>query len=414
MERLHTPIMPRKELRNDYRGFFDALPKNPAPSAIQLTESSGADEVLKYNNLVTAEELIRRTPNEIWSSSDRRVRRRQILRDAELIRFSPKKEEQLRMLRGKVDKKTLLALDINQTPGRETYFIPTMNGSLAAEVVEPKDGTDPSMTIISFHGLPGSRLESSEYDELIREANARLITFDRPGLGLSPPLPDRQPVHSANDGQSLVRYFNSKKVALIAGSGGCLHALACARLPEVTRVAIMAPLAPLHALGEAWFDGMDESNQNVFRAAFADLPGQTQHAQTKLANIWRTFHVDPSRHFTHTLRNAPEYADPDQSSLVNTQSLEEGLRYYRIGYEDEVFGIGNWGFDPRKRQYKEVLVIYGGKDVFAPPQHGQWLAENIPGATGYFIKDATHKGVREQGRQMALDWCLGHIDTIPQ
>lgn len=51
----------------------------------------------------------------------------------------------------------------------------------------PADGTP----VMVFHGTPGSRLEQHSVPETYDRSGVRLIGVDRPGLGLSEPLPGR-------------------------------------------------------------------------------------------------------------------------------------------------------------------------------------------------------------------------------
>jgi pimeloyl-ACP methyl ester carboxylesterase len=82
------------------------------------------------------------------------------------------------------------------------------------------------------------------------------------------------------------------------------------------------------------------------------------------------------------------------------------VRFYRDGWRDDVRGW-DWGFDPREIDGSNLLICYGGRDVYTPPQHGEWLAKNIPGATAIFFPEGTHREVQQYGVYSAIDWCLG-------
>jgi pimeloyl-ACP methyl ester carboxylesterase len=263
--------------------------------------------------------------------------------------------------------------------------------------------------------MPGGRLEKSDVDGYIRTSGAQLITFGREGYGLSSPLPGRLPVDSARAVTRLGEYFNLAELGILATSGGCTQALAALRLPAVGRVAIMTPSAPMWALKDAWFDHMDPSNIDVASKTFSWNDMERVAARGKLSGMWKNIRINPVNHFIKELRNAREYSADvrgvsAQERIVrrgNLRAISEGLRYYREGWQSDVEGWGNWGFDPRELDGSKLLIMYGGKDQYMPPQHGAWLAENIPNATSIFFPDATHKEVQRHGMQTAVDWCLG-------
>lgn len=288
---------------------------------------------------------------------------------------------------GEVTDETLPRFATSQTPGAETHLVQTTEGfNVAVEVAGPKEG----YPLIAFHGLPGSRLAKKGADELLEEVNARVHRYDRPGFGLSRSLPGRLPVHSIKDVDAIAQHFGLKEYGLIADSGGGPHALACAALlPGVKRVAILGSPAPPEALGEAWFAGMHPSNVGIFRNAFSKEKGDRDAATYTLSDLWLQIRSNPEAHFNRELKDAPEYAARSAFSARNAVILHEGLHLYHQGWEDEVLAK-QWGVDPRSID-KEAMVVYGGKDVFSPPQHGEWLVENIPRARLLYARSNTSR-----------------------
>jgi pimeloyl-ACP methyl ester carboxylesterase len=96
--------------------------------------------------------------------------------------------------------------------------------------------------IVFLHGTPGSRL-------LIPDPTLdhRVITFDRPGYGLSTPLRIPSLSGVAETVSRIGDALSLKRFAVVGFSGGGRFALACgALLPDrVTRVAVTALLSPL-------------------------------------------------------------------------------------------------------------------------------------------------------------------------
>lgn len=48
-------------------------------------------------------------------------------------------------------------------------------------------GSKEGSTIICLHGLPGSRIDFARSDAAAKDVGARIISIDRPGIGLSSP-----------------------------------------------------------------------------------------------------------------------------------------------------------------------------------------------------------------------------------
>jgi pimeloyl-ACP methyl ester carboxylesterase len=58
-----------------------------------------------------------------------------------------------------------------------------------------------------------------------------------------------------------------------------------------------------------------------------------------------------------------------------------------------------------------VYLWHGGKDVFSPEAHTQWLAGRIPGALARYEPDRAHFGALEVVPDV-LPWLSGQTDEI--
>jgi pimeloyl-ACP methyl ester carboxylesterase len=70
-------------------------------------------------------------------------------------------------------------------------------------------------------------------------------------------------------------------------------------------------------------------------------------------------------------------ARPERHEMIR-RMLSEAFRHGVWGYVDDIFCLTQpWGFD-----VTEIRVLtridYGLTDVLVPPQHGEWLAHNVP------------------------------------
>jgi pimeloyl-ACP methyl ester carboxylesterase len=62
------------------------------------------------------------------------------------------------------------------------------------------------------------------------------------------------------------------------------------------------------------------------------------------------------------------------------RGINEAFRHGVWGYVDDTLClIQPWGFDVTEIR-APTSVLYGLTDVLVPPQHGEWLAHNVPNA----------------------------------
>ncbi|MCP4760180.1 MAG: alpha/beta hydrolase [archaeon] len=81
--------------------------------------------------------------------------------------------------------------------------------------------------IFFLHGIPGSRLDYNIFKFLNLKMKARIITPDRPGLGLSTFQSKRQVLDFPNDLNELADHLGLEKYSLLGYSAGGAYALAC-------------------------------------------------------------------------------------------------------------------------------------------------------------------------------------------
>src|SRR5436189_3246279 len=87
--------------------------------------------------------------------------------------------------------------------------------------------------VFLLHGTPGSRLGIRAPDDALARSGARLITYDRPGYGLSDPYPERTVADCTTDVAAIADALGYREFAVVGFSGGGPHALACgALLPD--------------------------------------------------------------------------------------------------------------------------------------------------------------------------------------
>jgi pimeloyl-ACP methyl ester carboxylesterase len=261
--------------------------------------------------------------------------------------------------------------------------------------------------VFLLHGTPGSRLSARPTEAELTTLGVRLITYDRPGYGLSDPHPGRSVADAADDVRAIADARGIDTFAVIGRSGGGPHALACAALlPErVTRVASLVGLAPYDASGLNWMRGMVEMNRQQYSAA---LQGARQLAQLLYPQVV-AMRSNPEHLVQRLEATAPpadlaELSDPEyRSELV--QSMVEAIDRSLDGWAaDSLAFTRPWGFDPGWI-HTPTLLWHGNGDVFSPVAHAHWLAKHIKGALLLLSDRCTHLSAARV-QQGAIHWLL--------
>jgi pimeloyl-ACP methyl ester carboxylesterase len=253
--------------------------------------------------------------------------------------------------------------------------------------------------VFQLHGTPGSRFgrhyEENDYVKL----GARLITYDRPGYGGSDRHSGRSVVDCVGDVAAIADALELDSFAITGGSGGGPHSLAvAARLGErVTRAAAVVSPAPFD-VGLDWSEGMDPLNVREVEWALQGEEVQAPELEREAAEALERVAADPSK----VLGDDWELSEADRASLARTelhdvirQDVAEALRTGIWGWSDDMLAIVKpWGFEVGEIGVP-TRVVYGAGDVLVPVQHGEWLAQNIPGAEVVIEEDLGHLGSPE-------------------
>jgi pimeloyl-ACP methyl ester carboxylesterase len=269
-------------------------------------------------------------------------------------------------------------------------------------------GIPTGFPVFLLHGTPGSRLQVHLADAEFEHLGVHLITYDRPGYGLSDPHPGRSVADAADDVQAIADALGLSEFAVIGRSGGGPHALACAALlpDRVTRVASLVGLAPYDAMGLDWLRGMVELNRQQYSAA---RMGPRALAQVIYPQVI-AMRANPE-HLVQRLES--EGSLEDQAALRNPEyraamieNITEAVGRSLDGWAaDSLAFTRPWGFEPHWIS-APTLLWHGAWDVFSPVTHARWLAERIKTAVLLLSDRASHlsaSGVQSGAIQWLLD-----------
>ncbi len=228
------------------------------------------------------------------------------------------------------------------------------------------------------HGYPliylpnhaSSRLEGLFFHEQAQQAGFRLISIDRPGLGLSDFLSYRDPAVLAGPIAALADHLQLRDFGVMAWGGGGPFALALSwRYPERVRFMLgLASLAP---------PGADSPTQMLLRGASVQM--------TRLLVRLR-YHV--LRHGAGTSRYMERmkeqlchadrklFEDPAVVDLLR-RDLRESMRQGPRGMAyDSSAGLIAWNFPPEEVRVP-VELWQGSADTLVPDIHGERLCRRL-------------------------------------
>ncbi|HSR24476.1 MAG TPA: alpha/beta hydrolase [Candidatus Eisenbacteria bacterium] len=235
--------------------------------------------------------------------------------------------------------------------------------------------------VIHHHGTPGSRLEHEAAPDEYRAAGVRVITPDRPGYGLSDPLPGRTLLDWPADVAELADALGLERFGVTSLSGGGVSALACAvRIPErLTGVVLTGCPGPMDRPGAL----RDMRLLNRAGMLLARRTPALLNAGCRL--LGGAVRRHPGFFYERSSRDKPA---PDRRWLslpevrrAEVATIAEALRPGVAGYVQDVLLLAHaWGFAPGEIAVP-VQLWHGDVDTVVPLHHAQHLASAIPRAS---------------------------------
>ena len=241
--------------------------------------------------------------------------------------------------------------------------------------------------LLWFHGLPGSRIEISDWGPLLQRLNVRLFGVDRPGYGLSTFQPNRKLLDWPGDVQQLAHYLGLKQFHVMGGSGGGPYAIACAKaLPKesLRGAGVIAGAGPR----ESGLEGMASFGKIYY--SISAWPSVT--ALTRKFFDWTVMSAvrdpDPEafkKKIDKVLQQLPKkdraVFDNEIFLKVTVESLREAFRQGSRGTADDsrIMGLP-WGFRLEDIDCNMVKLYYGTEDVNTPVGQGRYMAQHIKNA----------------------------------
>ena len=252
-----------------------------------------------------------------------------------------------------------------------------MRGSHGRAIGYGEFGDPDGTPIVLCHGFGDSRLTRYPDDDLTARLGVRLITMDRPGIGLTDPMKELTILDRTDDIIDLANALGLHKFAVLGWSGGAPYALAAAGcMPgSVTRVGIAGGFGPFERQG--------------FKRL---VPRELRRIMTilKVAPWMSTVMATES---SKQLKSGSGGGMSDglmggaDASILNaagvrenvTAGAEEAFRQGPAGVAADMLLLFRfkWGFNPEDVQ-RPVELWYGDDDRVTPVDVGRGLASVIP------------------------------------
>ncbi len=245
----------------------------------------------------------------------------------------------------------------------------------------PRTGTP----FLHFHSFQGSRLERmAAHDDLLAKLNIRLISPDRPGIGLSTPARDRTVVGWAADVRQLTNHLlgPGQPFSILGFSAGATYALACGQLPGLRAMSLAGSLGLPHLIAnwrrfsqETWHILLSAKLANFHSATFLRI--EKMH-RDRLFNHWESYFEDVKRGLSVDDQRVLSQPEVEESFRQNRrESYAQGpgylLQEVQALYSDPRIDLAHLAACT-------VLITHGIDDRVVPIEVARDLHARLPGS----------------------------------
>ena len=247
--------------------------------------------------------------------------------------------------------------------------------------------------VFYMHGNPNSRFNRYP-DDSANNLGLRIITPDRPGMGLSDFKPHRKLLDLPDDIVQLADHLQINSFSIFGASAGGIYTLACAyKIPErLEKVVVISGAAPFDSLSDP-YQGMSEK----FKKSFVMISKSPLWLlRVVLWNMKRRIVKNAEAAYQETIDACDEFdkkiaLEPALKAWY-IQHLSEPYRQGTKGYAHEVkIVVSPWGFNAAEIT-THVDLWYWEDDTTVPIQMGKYLASVIPKNTTHFFPGGGHYG----------------------
>ena len=258
--------------------------------------------------------------------------------------------------------------------GTAEYVSSTVTLSDGRKVGLARSTAPARQPVLYFHGILGSRLEAFVGGATHHE----VIAFDRPGYGMSDPLPRPSFAAFAMDVEAVLDRLGIERCVVFGGSAGAPYALATAvrlgkRVAELFLVGGVAHARMVRTAGVPMRWLVDFAENDVLRERI--VPGLQELLKNPVVTkTWLQMSV------TAEGQVMPSAAATQLLANRLSESWLEGLSAGDEGVQTDLRLLTNpWDFDHTALRCP-VRIVHGGRDGVVPIEHARWYVRHLPGA----------------------------------
>ncbi|NPD87905.1 MAG: alpha/beta hydrolase [Asgard group archaeon] len=257
-------------------------------------------------------------------------------------------------------------------------------------------GNPKAKPLFHFHGWPGSCFEAKFGEVLIPIANARIISVNRPGIGLSDRKKNRKLLEWPDDVAELADYLDLNRFSIMGVSGGAASALACAyKIPDrVKSVGIVSGLGPFYMCKDhvpPYVKFLLTTGRRmkwlvkIVLWFFFARPFNSKNQERSKAKMYSRFEKILTKQDLEFFKNE-EILD------IMWNQIKEAFTLGIKGVCDEgSLYITHWGFDLEEIPKNVGIYVWHGElDPLIPVCIGRQLAEAIPHCNAVFYPNEGH------------------------
>lgn len=253
-------------------------------------------------------------------------------------------------------------------------------------------GDSLGVPIFYFHGGQESRLSSAFMHDRAAQMGVRIISPDRPGIGLSSYQKGRTFLNWPKDIAELADSLKIDKFATFGLSGGAPHVLACAyKIPErIIGASIVCGAAPYNYKGSLkgmwppvkifhWL-ASKKNVRGLQKVIQSDYEGLIKNPEGRIKQF-QNYLPGPDKKI---MLEKPEYG---------WEFIDGSIESYAQGIDGVVqewkLYVSDWGFDIGRIE-KPVSLWFGTEDKMAPKYRAYYYDEKLPNSTLHLIENEGH------------------------
>ncbi|AEV75109.1 putative hydrolase or acyltransferase of alpha/beta superfamily [Mycolicibacterium rhodesiae NBB3] len=248
-------------------------------------------------------------------------------------------------------------------------------------------GAPHGFPVVNSHGGLACRLDVAAADSIAVDAGVRLISPDRPGVGLSDPSPGRTLADWARDVEELLDHIGVDRFAAMGWSMGGQYAVAVGHFlrPRATRVAIIAGALPLTEPGV--FDQLPAMDRHLTRLS-QRAPWLARQWFQMMGFLPRVAPALYGRLAARALGPADAAVVAGDGFELFSRMTRDAMRQPAGAAEEYRAWMRPWGFAPEDLDMP-VDIWAGAQDQLVDPSWAHRLASRIPNAT-LNVRDGGH------------------------